>query len=57
MGTFDWGEQEGSDSKVTRITKRVLNPIAKTAKRSAKITANFTAKTIVGGTTRHLMSQ
>ena len=52
MDTFDWAGQEGSDSKVTRITKRVLNPIARMAKRNAKVTATFTPKTIVEGTTR-----
>jgi len=52
IDAFDWAGQEGSDSKVTRITKRVLNPIAKTAKRNARITANFTPKSIVEGTTK-----
>jgi len=36
-----WAEHEGSDSKITKTTKEILNPLAKAAKRSSSIKTNF----------------
>lgn len=46
LGADFWAEQEGSDSKVSKARKKVLNPLAKTVKKNKNIKSNIKEKKI-----------
>ena len=52
MDAFDWVNQEGSDSKFTKIKKTVKNPFAKVSKKNKKIKTNFSEEKITYGKSR-----